>query len=182
MVEHVWSVLCNHAIIDSVSNSLSLLLTVDQIMLVGKDEETLAAELAAGRHGVNVKLTLVAFWARSDFAIPERAVGSFRIIAPSGGEANVDAPLPELPIDLTEKTGFRNRIHFEGFPISEGVGLYWIEVRLRERDDSPWKTVARLPVNISLQKPDEAKTESRPDATRAPTPKPTPARRGGKRR
>jgi hypothetical protein len=61
MIQHVWSVLCARAVIDSESNTISLFDVVEQIVAIGPG----IAAIGPGAEGVApVSLELVTLWSR----------------------------------------------------------------------------------------------------------------------
>ena len=67
MIDHVWTVLCSHAVIDRDSNSVSLLDVIEQLNI--GDEPSPEGRIISS-------LDLMTLWAREDIDRPTQDVGA----------------------------------------------------------------------------------------------------------
>ena len=109
-IDHVWSILCANAVVDSESNNLSLFNILEQLT-VAPDAQLPATIL--------VFFELVTLWSRTDLEQPGTGWSQVRVLEPQGKSA----PLGKTPIDLTQFRRFRNRFGIQGFTIT-GSGKY----------------------------------------------------------
>ena len=139
MIDHMWTICCTRAVIDSESSNMSLQNIIEQITVPKPSEPTAAVGLL---HEV------VSIWVRSDGSIPARGRGRFRLVAPSGQEVGVD----EYEIDLTEVYRLRRKNRSSVFPVGE-AGRYHFHVELELDGEDEWREVARVPVTVVHKDP-----------------------------
>lgn len=80
MARHIWSVLCNRALLDTQTNQVSLIDVVESLRIRGP---RLPSEID-GPVLVSTTLTLVTLWTRSDMATAERMRGRAVVTTPDG--------------------------------------------------------------------------------------------------
>ena len=134
-MRHVWSVLCQDAVIDRDSNAVSIF----------KCMEGVAAKFAGSElpTAMPFECKLVTLWSRSDVSVPEKVPSRIRYVAPDG------TSLQEIPheVDLTEHARSRNFLFLQTLPYrSDGVYEFVIETR----DDDEWQVVAKVPFQVSV--------------------------------
>jgi hypothetical protein len=133
MIDHVWSVLCSKAIIDSDSNNVSIHDAVERIVIKAHPKP-------GGK--LPIHLELVTSWVRHDFNQPAKGVFRVTYIMPSGKVAGAVEP----PIDLTEAERARIRVIFEGLPVEEpGRHTFLVE---KKGENDEWQMVASIPVKV----------------------------------
>jgi len=148
MIDHVWTVLCSYAVIDQDSNNVSLLNVVEQLNI----EEEPSPE-----GGITLPLEIMTLWARADLDRPARRRGRVTFLSPSG-TAN-DGPW-EIEVDLSEYHRNRTRGRLRALHVSES-GRYVFRVELQGEDETEWRQVAAIPLEINFLPPHETKqTES----------------------
>ena len=142
MIEHVWTVLCRRAVVDSETNSMSLFDSVEVLQFgIAQPADAPAPE------GLPVELELVTLWIRSDRTVPEHSRCRVAVQFPDNSERQVGET---VEIDLREFERLRSRVHFSGIPFS-GSGRYRFLVQLQDGDN--WTTVARTPLDIEETSP-----------------------------
>ena len=152
MAEFGWAVLCTRAIIDRLNNQLSMIDAADVLWVAGPSiENELATALKEGHEGIRVpvKLTLVAWWYRSDYAVGESVNCRFSLIDPRGKTA-LTTP---YSVDLTSGTGGRQFMAFENFPVTS-FGLYRFVTEkevVRDGGQTVWEVVSNLPLDVRLR-------------------------------
>lgn len=135
MIQHVWSVLCARAVIDSESNNISLFEIVEQLVAFGPEGEGFAP----------VSLELVTMWSRDSLEEAARGRARIRIVGPDGAQIGNAF---EYEVDLTTFVRIRNRFRMAAFPI-RGAGKYSLVVEAEQ--DSAWLRVAQVPVQLVIQ-------------------------------
>lgn len=135
MIEHIWTVLCTHAVIDGDTNNLSLFDVLEQLSLKGP-------KLEAGGL-LPFKCELVSFWAREDPNQPAKGKARVVLITPSGKELKPH----EYAIDLTTFARSRNRTIMEAVPVPE-AGLFAFRTELWDEPKKTWVAQARTPLSI----------------------------------
>jgi uncharacterized protein VirK/YbjX len=131
-MEHIWSVLCLHAIEDKHRNNLSLIETLEQITFHTDKVDV---------EGFQVDLYLVSMWWRSNVGQPEEGRARLLINSPDAevlSEANFN-------IVLTEQSRFKHIIKMHGMPY-KGDGIYRFVVQLYNK--GRWKSVTTIPLEI----------------------------------
>ena len=142
MIDHVWTVLCSHAVIDRDSNDVSLLDVVEQVNIRDKPSPD---------GGMLTPLDLMTLWARADLDRPAQGQGRVTFLSPSD-EVN-DGPF-EYDIDLSQHGRNRSRGRFRALHIG-GSGRHVFRVELRNEGETEWRKVADIPLEISFTPPDE---------------------------
>ena len=142
MIEHVWTVLCRRSVVDSDTNSISLIESVESIQF-GLDKPKDAPTPA----GLPLELELVTLWIRSDRRVPEHS--QYRVFVQLPDESEREAG-ESVIIDLREFERLRARVRFDGIPFV-GPGRYRFVVQLQEGE--AWTTVARVPLDIEETAP-----------------------------
>jgi len=157
MIQHVWSVLCARAVIDSESNNISLFDVVEQIVAIGPG----IAAIAPGAEGVApVSLELVTLWSRDSLDEATRGRARLRIVGPDGMQ--IGNPF-EYEVDLTNFVRIRNRFRMAAFPI-RGPGKYSVVIETEQ--DGSWRQVAQVPVQLVMQIQELESGERQPVAAR----------------
>jgi len=136
VIEHAWTVVCSHSVIDVETKNVSLHNVVEQLNV----PEELRTETMLG-----YPLEVVSLWSRAE---PHTsAVGEARVVlvAPSGRELGSGS----YAIDLSEHERFRSRIRLRGVP-AEGPGRYVFKVYLRSEGETDWKPVAGIPLSVTI--------------------------------
>jgi hypothetical protein len=131
MAEHIWTIFCQHAIVDRETNSISYLVGIEEIG---------AAQLPFLFAG-----TLGSLWVR-DGDNPETLEVRYQLITPTGkskdmGETIVNMEKPRQRLNANLSIGI------------DEEGVYHLRVSAKRGDK--WKQAARIPFIVSVQKPDE---------------------------
>ncbi len=139
MIRHVWTVLCGKSSIDRETNNISLFEVVEQLQVGGW-----AGEPA----DVPIPLELVTLWSRVQPDKPSR--GEARIILETpGGHRGISQ---SHAVDLRKYHRVRNRARIPTIRI-EGSGVYSFVVELRQQDKEEWLEVAKIPVEVQVERP-----------------------------
>ena len=141
MIDHIWSVLCLRASVDSRTNNVSLLEVLEEI-------GTNAPQSPSGV-GVAVQASLVSLWARTPAQTPARGTSRVFWERPGGG---VDQIVPNVDLDLSTYERLRNIAEIYAVPYY-GPGIYYLRVEFRESTAQPWKVTARVPVKFNFVGP-----------------------------
>jgi len=142
MIDHVWTVLCSHAVIDKGSNNVSLLDVVEQLNI--RDEPS-------PEGGILFSLDLMTLWARACLDRSAQGRGRVTFLSPSGEVK--EGPF-EYDIDLSEHKRNRSTGRFRSLHIS-GSGRHVFRVELRNEGETEWRQVADIPLEINFTPPDE---------------------------
>jgi hypothetical protein len=151
MIDHVWSVLCNRAIIDAESKNMSIHDVVEQLQIT---------EAPKPGGVLPIRVELVTYWVRSIPDRPMKGLSRVSYIFPSGKVAGQI----EVPVDLTEVEGARNKVVFERLPVEENGRHYYL-VELKDSDREEWTIVAKIPLRVSfsaLENDDEENRKAEP--------------------
>ena len=146
MAKHIWSVLCDRALVDKESGQVSLIGIVEKIKV-----NATIAELENIESGTEdamllpAHLALATWWVRSDYDTPETGCARIRLLSPEGNEL-INNP---YPIRLENAQGWRPILSMRHFPFNRASGVYWFENQ-EEQTDGSWQTVARLPIQVAF--------------------------------
>ncbi len=90
-----------------------------------------------------IEWTFVSLWRRDVLEEPEKAVGRFRILGPSG----LQLAVAQFEIDLSKHQRSRNLSQQNGLLV-EKIGTHRFVVEIQNEDDS-WDFLADVPLEIS---------------------------------
>lgn len=137
MIEHVWTVLCLHAVIDRDSNSVSLLDVVEELNI---------GHTPARESNLVFSLDLMTLWVRADRDVPVQGRGRVTFLSPSG--EITDGPF-EFDIDLSQHRRNRSKGRFRALHINE-PGQHRFLVELQGEDETEWNQVATVPIEVNF--------------------------------
>jgi hypothetical protein len=139
MIRHVWSVLCQTASFDSLTNSVSLLNTLESIIALGDPNP---------EHPVLFQAELVSLWTRKDIDKP--VLGKMRVnyTDPNG----VDGDHIILDVDLSKTHFHRTRLTIPGLLIIS-KGIYTFKIEFQDKDEGQWSLGAEIPLLVVVQQP-----------------------------
>jgi len=148
MPQLIWSVLCSKGCLDSYSNQVSLLDVIEGLNIKTNQPE--------GRLHIPVQMNLVSFWMRSDPGAPETFEARANLLMPDGTE------LPGLALsgDLQTNQKLRTFMRIEGLEIRE-PGPHWLAVEYRTSTESEWVRVAKVPLDVQIERVTGGPQESR---------------------
>jgi hypothetical protein len=136
MPEHIWTLCCENAIIDSRTNNLSLINLLEQL------------NVPPGAKVIGMRMMLVTLWSKSqDVAVAER-FRSRALWELPGGERifGTEEMEQEIPADTHR---LRVLLEVGGVPFREG-GYYHFVVEKMSAEDK-WETVTRLPLEVVVK-------------------------------
>ncbi len=140
-MQHLWSILCQQAIVNQETQTVSLIEIVERIQF----GRLPAVEIELSSiDALPVAVTLVTLWQRSDPEQTETGRGRVQIKSPSGKIIGNPQPL-EYDINLADAARFRAIARFMNLPFA-GSGTYQIATQLMENDD--WHDIASVSVEI----------------------------------
>lgn len=142
-----WAVCCQRAIVDSATQSLSLIDHLERITLPHAPPPENGA-----RPLLPLKFCLVAIWDRSKPELAERGEMRVRLLGPNGDELGQATS----PIDLVSGSSARNFVNLPGLPLA-GAGRYAFEVC--QRSDDGWHEESARPHFDVVYSPNVAPTK-----------------------
>jgi hypothetical protein len=149
MATHIWTLVCEQALVDRFSNNLTIINVVEQFSItLERIGEAPAEEVTPT---VPCTFTVVTMWHRSDPSVEEESSVRVRLVSPSGKLVTKEQ---ELRLELKgERTRARHIANYRGVPISEN-GDYKVQAQRLEKSGR-WKTEATvlIPVQIKIDEP-----------------------------
>ena len=133
MIEHIWSILCSRAVIDTETNNVSIQDVVEQITINAEPKKD---------GFLPFPLELITLWGRKEVNKPTTGVERVTFITPSGTSKIVS----EADINLSTVERFRHRVKFPGLSISE-AGKYYFKIELKNGNNK-WQEVSAVPLKI----------------------------------
>src|SRR5438128_1389605 len=126
MALHVWSVLCQKAIVDKETNTVSLLDIIESLAI----EFTVESRPENAKFAITASFQFATFWTRSVFDEPEKSRAKVTLYSPREtlSASNV------FEIDLTGFSNSRNIVKIPGISIGES-GRHWFVVEQEEGSD-----------------------------------------------
>ena len=141
MYDHVWTVLCSHAVVDRETNNVSLQNVVEEITIRGAPKPGAS---------VPVHVELMTLWSRRVVNMPVKGQLRVTLLSPAQAELLTF----EGEVDLTQADRARSRLVYQSLPIHEtGRHLFCVETREKEQDE--WGQVAIVPLKVVFRPPDQ---------------------------
>jgi len=137
MIQHVWSVLCQNASIDSQTNSVSILNVIYTIMTNVQPVE---------ENPIFVSMEILSTWAREDENMP--VVGESRVLLFHKGKTIIEPII--LEINLLNSVFHRNRVTIGNLPLTV-TGRYEFRIECKEKDQIDWRLATTIPFFVSLK-------------------------------
>lgn len=145
MAEHIWSVLCDDAVIDARTKKVSLHSVVERLTIADFDKK-LRAFTKKDNVAAATRLWLVSWWERSN---PEKAeIFDTRVVVRSPGGERIFNADDAIAVDLEKATRGRVFTQIPGLPL-RGAGSYKILVESKA-PSGKWRRVARLPLDVQF--------------------------------
>lgn len=134
MIEHIWTVACNHAVIDKETNALSLQDVIEQVTI----RDTPRPDGVLG-----LSMNVATLWERSDPKLQCRGRTRLAFCSPSG----MPYGTAESQIDLFNSTRHRTIWSIRGLPARE-PGRHTFRIELQNDGETEWRQVAAIPLEI----------------------------------
>ena len=138
MINHIWSVLCENSILDQDTKLISMINVLEELTI---PDEPVPDKI------LQVVVSLVTLWVRSDIHTPSQGFARYDFTSPSG---EVLQSL-EQPVDLTKYERLRARGQFAGLKLPE-AGQYYFNIKFRGNERDEWDRVAALPLKVNFKK------------------------------
>ena len=138
MIQHIWTVLCQRNIVDTISNNVSLIDVFESLRIEG-----MAPKNSEATFIVPFPFYLVTLWGRKDPDTPCQGHARDIILNPKG-KTIVEQ---EHEIDLTKDIRARHTRRLEGFPVQRS-GRYKCRTQIRDNKRGIWKTVSEVPLEV----------------------------------
>ena len=120
MINHCYSLICGHAVIDERTRFLSVFDIIEQINVNAKPDQTVK---------VPMRFDLASVWMKTETKDLDLGVSRVSLSKPGDIISNIS----EVELDLTESTFFRSIIQFSGIEF-RGPGLYKFVIDFRQTD------------------------------------------------
>lgn len=141
MITHIWSVLCERAIIDKESNNVTFTVMEQVKVVIEKPPKNSLQKLV-----LPIKGQVISMWLQDKNNTVPTLEFRVRIKNPKGkviGQASQTAPFVSSP-------RLRTITSFNGLPISpKANGNYWFLIEYKIKDK--WKTVAKVPYWVEVE-------------------------------
>ncbi len=137
MIEHISSVLCNRAIIDEHTNTVSIQNVIEQIIFEEEPEPN---------SGLRIDCDLISLWGRLN--LKKSVTGYSKIEYKSPSDEILLSH--EFDIDLKEFERRRNVLKFQGLPI-KGIGKYYFCIYWRRYKKDDWILSAKIPLVLKVK-------------------------------
>ena len=137
----LWAILCQNAVIDRDTNTVSLFNVVEEVTVPVAPP---SGDISMLPGVVPATFELVILWSRSETDEPELGMGRIALISPDSTSSTPH----ELNIDLTQYLRWRSRIKFPGLPIT-GEGTYTFQIEFKS-ESSDWVQVFELPLRVAI--------------------------------
>ena len=136
MIDHIWSIVCQHSILDRDTNLLSIINVIEELTIKEQPEP---------EKSLGIVLELTSLWVRSDFNVPGQGFARYVFASPSGQSIKEI----EVDIDLTKFERLRSRGQFIGLSLLES-GRYNFRVEFRENKEEEWKQISSIPIKVNF--------------------------------
>lgn len=147
MIKHIWSVLCQRSVVDSISNNISLFEIFEELQIDVKATEV--AKIPTGKQiNIPFQYQIVNFWTKTKENEEERAKTMILIKAPNDKEINKFEK--ELIIPANNKR-MRQINNIKGMLLNSS-GIYKFLICIKQQGSNQFKQVAELPLEVKISK------------------------------
>lgn len=145
MARLVWAVFCGRSLIDSETNTASLIDVLENIAISYSSPDGPDVPPPPS-FPLGETSRLVSSWVRDDQETPERAELKIILHTPAG---NAHEAPQIIPIDLESVDKFRAMMNFGVLP-NEGSGRYEFEVLVKSSESDEWVSASRTPIDVTI--------------------------------
>ncbi len=150
-IKHIWSILCQRSIIDSQTNNISLLDSLEQVEIVidqAASKVDPKVDIVSAPKALPYQYSLVSFWTRGDEDTKEIINGSIKIqiVDPSGKKIQENNSEVKIPQGLQRIRNVAKYTHI--FVTSSGT--YRFRVSMKSKGDIDYEPVAEIPLEVRL--------------------------------
>lgn len=142
MINHIWTVICTKSVIDSETNNISLIDTIELL--------TVNVTSGAGNIGETINLAInfeiISLWERFPYDEPIRRSARLQVKLPDGTYGANPCTF-EVNLSTTHRT--RSRVRVNSFEIKD-EGRYLIVMELADATGS-WSQKHEIPLEIRFQ-------------------------------
>lgn len=147
MLNHVWSVLCRRAIIDSSTNNLTISDVLEELTIDIKVEKQNADKMK--QINLPLEFEIVSMWKKEDVVTTHlKADCEIEVLSPEGKQMKTFTQLVDMPSGMKR---LRTILKVMGFVV-EGSGEYLLKVSVKEEGHKTFKAVSELPLVVNLNK------------------------------
>lgn len=141
MIQHVWSVLCKHSVIDKDTNNISMFDILEQLIINN------GSGIKSNKTGVIIPIEyeIINFWTTDKKDVDNKSTMRVDIYNPEGKKEKTFEQKLEIP---KGNRRLRTRLQINGFLVKI-PGIYVFEVSYLQHDK--YKKVAALPLEIILK-------------------------------
>lgn len=147
MLNHIWSVLCRRAIVDSGTNNLTISDVLEELTIDIKIEKQNVD--AMKQINLPLEFEIVSFWKKQDDVTHHlKADCEIEVLNPEGKKIKTLPQVIDMPSGMKR---LRTILRVMGFVV-EGSGDYTLKVNVKEEGHKTYKTVSLLPLTVNINK------------------------------
>lgn len=147
MLNHIWSLLCRRAIVDSGTNNLTISDVLEELTIDIKVEKQNADSMK--QINLPLEFEIVSFWKKEDDSTTHlKADCEVEVVNPEGKHMKTFAQKIDMPSGMKR---LRTMLRVMGFVV-EGSGEYNLKVNVKEEGQKNYKTVSVLPLTVNINK------------------------------
>lgn len=136
MINHCYSLICGHAVIDERTRFLSVFDVIEQINVNGEPDQTIR---------IPMRFDLVSVFMKIETEELDKGVSRISLSKPGDILSNIS----EVDINLTESTFFRSIVQFSGIELT-GPGLYKFLIEFRQTEGD-WEVISEVPFVVTYK-------------------------------
>jgi len=145
MINHQFSLICNRAVVDENSKSISIFDIIEQITVFAEPDQTIHLPL---------HFEIFSLWMRSEMDTPAKEISRVSLKDPNG----ISKKHIEVDVDLTKSVFFRSIIRISGIEL-RCPGIYNFIIELKQKDEK-WKEVSSIPFIVIYKPPKKSEKVS----------------------
>jgi hypothetical protein len=139
MIRHIWSALCERAVVNKDTNNVSLFEVLEEVQV------SVQASGEGGSAPLPMRIMWVTTWMREPVDEPQQGQARDVVVNPSGREIL----RREYAVDLSTVRRLRANRTIEGLPVVDS-GTYWFSTQVWDARRDRWQTVGQTPLDIRL--------------------------------
>ncbi len=148
-IQHIWSVVCDDAVVDSRTNNISLHNALELLTIETKNNDNLQKIIKQSSVEkpviLPIRFTIVSSWLHNKVRSSTALKMKIEIVSPKG--KIIATMANDIKVD-SEKNRTRTIARVEGLPIIAEFGLYKFLIKIKTDNNNTYKKVAELPLEI----------------------------------
>lgn len=146
-INHVWSVACQSSVIDGSTNNISIFNTLEEVQIDIKPQKPGEKVEINGPINLPMHFDIISLWHRDNVSKDFIADNQIDFLSPNG---KVLQSFTQPFVFKDSKKRWRTKLQVDGLLVDD-EGDYSFQVKLREPDQTSFRVVATIPLEVKIK-------------------------------